>query len=295
VIDKSKISEAGQFIQMAWSSGNEATVRKAIAALEASLGDEIRNAAIPIFRSDKLPEDIKKPFLSTGLAWLDEILGGGLRQQELMLIGGVPHQGKTHLMVFLACSYLSQGATVLHFNGEDLVGDVLEIYEKTLQVKRPEGLYVADVQERAFTVASIDATIQSMDVTPDFVVVDYIDLIEGTGGEADWLNVSSTTKSLRGLAKKHNVTVITGTQLNFPPDTAYGRRGPRRSAMGRLYRSKVGKAMSPDVMLLLHESDGGYYAVELAKGRGRKVINKFSNWTCDFDTMEITGEVEKAT
>jgi predicted ATP-dependent serine protease len=292
-MDKSKISEAGQFIQMAWSSGNEQTVRKAIAALEAALGDEATNAAIPIFRSDKLPADIKKPFLSTGLGWLDEILGGGLRQQELMLIGGVPHQGKTHLMVFLASAYLAQGATVLHFNGEDLVGDVLEIYEKALQVKRPEGLFVADVQERAFSIASINATIGSMEVTPDFVVVDYIDLIEGTGGEADWLNVSSTTKALRGLAKKYGTTVITGTQLNFPSDSSYGRRGPRRSAMGRLYRSKVGKAMSPDVMLLLHESDGGYYAVELAKGRGRKIKNKFSNWECDFDTMEITGEVER--
>ena len=292
-MDKSKISEAGQFIQMAWSSGNEQTVRKAIAALEAALGDEAANAAIPIFRSDKLPADIKKPFLSTGLGWLDEILGGGLRQQELMLIGGVPHQGKTHLMVFLASAYLAQGATVLHFNGEDLVGDVLEIYEKALQVKRPEGLFVADVQERAFSIASINATIGSMEVTPDFVVVDYIDLIEGTGGEADWLNVSSTTKALRGLAKKYGTTVITGTQLNFPSDSSYGRHGPRRSAMGRLYRSKVGKAMSPDVMLLLHESDGSFFEVEIAKARGRKLVNKYSEWSCNFDTMTISGRIHE--
>lgn len=294
-MDKGKLSEAGKILQEAWSSGSEADVRRVIATLEQSIGEESTQEAIAVYRCDQLPEEFsKRPFLSTGLDWYDEILGGGLRQEELMLIGGVPHQGKTHLMVFTASCYLHQGATVLHFNGEDLVGDVVEIYEKALDVKKPENLYVADVQEKRFSIASIDATLSSLtrDVPVDFVVVDYLDLIAGTGHEADWLDVSYTTKALRGLAKKYQVAVITGTQLNYPPENQNQRSSFRRSANTRLYRSRVGKSSHADVMLMLCENDGTYYTMELSKGKGRRIRQKFSEWECNWDTMQVEGKVQ---
>lgn len=295
-MDKGKLSEAGKILQESWSSGSEADVRRCIAALEQAIGEEATQEAIQVYRCDQLPDEMaKKPFLSTGLDWYDEILGGGLRQEELMLIGGVPHQGKTHLMVFTASCYLNQGATVLHFNGEDLVGDVVEIYEKasTLDAK-PENLYVADVQESRFSIASIDATIAQLarDVSPDFVVVDYLDLIAGTGHEADWLDVSYTTKALRGLAKKYKLTIITGTQLNYPPENQHQRSSFRRSANTRLYRSRVGKSSHADVMLMLCENDGTYYQMELSKGKGRRIQQKFSEWECNWDNMQVVGKVE---
>jgi len=297
-VDKGKLSDGAKHIQQAWTSGSEADVRRAIATLEQAIGEDSTHAAIPIYRVNELPpEGLKKPFLSTGLDWYDEILGGGLRQEELMIIGGVPHQGKTHFMVFTASCYLNQGATILHFNGEDLVGDVLEIYEKASTLdQRPENLYVADVQDQSFSIASIDATIGELAKTapPDFVVVDYLDLITGSGHEADWLDVSYTTKALRGLAKKYQTTVITGTQLNYPPDAQGRQRSSfRRSAMTRLYRSRVGKSSHADVMLLLVENHDTYYQLELGKGKGRRIKHRYSAWECNFDTMQIEGQVER--
>lgn len=295
MIDKGKISEAGKLLQESWSSGSEADVRRCIAVLEQAIGEEATQEAIAVYRCDRLPAEMgKKPFLSTGLDWYDEIIGGGLRQEELMLIGGVPHDGKTHLMVFTGSCYLEQGANLLHFNGEDLVGDVVEIYEKTLNKAKPENLYVADVQENRFSIASIDATLAGLtrDVPIDFVVVDYLDLIAGTGHEADWLDVSYTTKALRGLAKKYKVTIITGTQLNYPAENQGQRSRFRRSANTRLYRSRVGKSSHADVMLMMQEHDGTYYVMELSKGKGRRIRQKYSEWECDWSTMSVIGKLE---
>lgn len=51
--------------------------------------------------------------VSTGLDWLDRILGGGLPPQSLVVIGGVPGSGKSILVFHMMAEAVKQGAQAL--------------------------------------------------------------------------------------------------------------------------------------------------------------------------------------
>jgi predicted ATP-dependent serine protease len=282
LLDKTKLNDAALELQKAFNTGSQEAVDKAIRLLQALRP----SAGVPLqaIRADqlKLPES-DKLFLPTELKWLDAILGGGLRRQELMLIGGCPHQGKTHLSIFVAGCYLRQGATVMHFNGEDLLSDIRDTYRLVIENdEQLQDLYYVDVTDSLFDPMSISRVLA--DTPADIVVVDYLDIMTLGGeqkGVSDWLAVSELTRQLRlGVSKKHDCVVITGTQLNFGD-------GPGTK---RLFRSKVGKAAHCDVMLNMGETHGEQIEMRLDKARGRKVRSKDSIWTCDFSTMDIHGE-----
>jgi replicative DNA helicase len=219
---------------------------------------------------------------------LDEYLGGGLRRQELVIVGGAPHQGKTHILSFLAAAYMKHHPTmkVLHFNGEDLLGDIMDIYEHALdQEDQLQRLFIADVVEAKFDVATVEKAVRS--TKPDIIVVDHLDIMHSgaDGTNTDWLAVSEIVKQLRFLAKKYNIIMLVGSQLNFIDESS---ERPQRGAI-RFFRAKVGKASHADVILLIGETSGNELSMELAKARGRKIYNKYMTWRVDFSAMTIAG------
>jgi replicative DNA helicase len=208
-------------------------------------------------------------------------------QQELVIIGGAPHQGKTHILSFLAAAYLKshRRLKVLHFNGEDLLGDVMDMYHNALSDEEQlSRLYLADVIEAKFDVATVDRAVTNNPV--DIVVVDHLDIMHA-GGETgtDWLAVSEIARGLRFIAKKHNILMLIGSQLNFIDESA---ENPK-AGMIRFFRAKVGKASHADVILLMGKSSKNEIEMELAKARGRRIKNRYMVWTYDFTSMEIEG------
>lgn len=281
-IDKTALNDVALVLQKAFNDGDPEHIKKAINILTGA----VRHLSpAKCVRADriKIPETFYK-FLSTGLGWLDEIFGGGFRRQELIIIGGAPHEGKTHLLSFLSSCYLIEGYTVLHFNGEDLISDIMKIYELALtKDDQLERLYVVDITEAKFDSHSIDAVLADLaeeKIKVDVVVVDHIDIMQGSGEGADWLSVSETTRQLRFLAKKYDIIMLTGSQLNFRSDTS-----PR--GMGRFFRSKVGKASHADVVWMIHEAYDDHLVMELNKARGRKIRFRKSTLNVDYDKMVI--------
>ena len=280
-VDVTRLNDAALAIQQAYNSKDSKHVARAIELLKAAANVRASSPLLAV-RADQivLPE---QNFISTGLKWLDNMLGGGGRRKELTLIAGVPHSGKTHLLSWLAGQFCIEGMKVLHFNGEDIMGDVVKIYNMMLNDKELQRVFFADASDHTFTLQLIDDVIEALKKdgnAPDVVVVDYMDLIQSSGNTQDCLAVSETTQDLRGLAARHNLMLFTASQLNYAgPNSGRG--------LARLYRGKVGKASHADMIFLIDDVDGSNYFVTVAKAKGRKMRMKDFTLDVNFDNMEI--------
>src|SRR5918994_1566623 len=105
--------------------------------------------------------------LSTALAELDRVLGGGLVQGSTVLIGGDPGIGKSTLVLQAAAALARAGAPVAYVSGEESVDQI------RLRAGRL-GLASAPVQLAAATsVREILATFDHADA-PRLVIIDSI-------------------------------------------------------------------------------------------------------------------------
>jgi len=107
--------------------------------------------------------------LSTGLAELDRVLGGGIVAGSVVLVGGDPGIGKSTLLL-QACHGLSlQGLRVLYVTGEE------SLTQMKLRAERL-GLHADGLLALAET--NVDAVAAEIKAThPDFAVVDSIQMV----------------------------------------------------------------------------------------------------------------------
>ncbi|MDH3496070.1 MAG: DNA repair protein RadA [Gemmatimonadota bacterium] len=80
------------------------------------------SAQPPVRLTDVSPD--RTPRISTGLAELDYVLGGGLVPGSLVLIGGEPGVGKSTLLLQAAARLQAAGVTTLYAAGEESVDQV---------------------------------------------------------------------------------------------------------------------------------------------------------------------------
>ena len=69
-------------------------------------------------RLDEIPEE-NAARASTGIGELDRVLGGGVVEGSLMLVGGDPGIGKSTLLLQVSEHLARQGARVLYISGEE--------------------------------------------------------------------------------------------------------------------------------------------------------------------------------
>lgn len=280
------VTEAGTVLQKAYNKSDSRSIMKAISLLKSSLSQK---SVSRLQRADRIKIQPNASFVDSGLKWFDNLLKkrpkdkkGGVRRQELVLIGGVPYSGKTHILTYFGAHYAKTGKTVFHFGGEDLIDDILENYSKILTKKQLQKIFIDDVMEYHFTVDYIDKAISEAveeGIKPDIIIVDYVDVLIPSGGKQDWLAVSDIVRELRYIGKRQDAITITASQMG------YGNEGG--SGASRLYRGKVGKMMDPDVVFLIEGMDGHFYDILMAKARGRKIKEKELTWYVDLDRMIV--------
>ena len=61
---------------------------------------------------------------SIGVSEFDRVLGGGLVQSSVTLVGGDPGIGKSTLLLQAACALSRQGQSVLYISGEESVNQI---------------------------------------------------------------------------------------------------------------------------------------------------------------------------
>lgn len=157
------------------------------------------SAPIPI---TEVPE-ATEPRVSTGMAELDRVLGGGLVAGSLVLIGGEPGIGKSTLLTMISQRLASRGGTVLYVSGE----------ESTQQIKlRAQRLGASARSLLLLAETSLDAIIDAVGkVQPQVLVVDSIqtvykpDLPSAPGSVGQ---VRESTANLLRLAKGSGTAVL---------------------------------------------------------------------------------------
>lgn len=157
------------------------------------------------------------PRTSTSMDEFDRVLGGGLVQGSVILIGGDPGIGKSTLLLQTLC-YLSQTQKTLYITGEESLQQVamrakrLSLYDQTLKMySETEVEQICRVaQKEAPTVMVIDS-IQTM----------YLAEVPGAPGGVSQVRESAAT--LARFAKKNGITMFLVGHVTKSGDVA----GPR--------------------------------------------------------------------
>ncbi len=149
-----------------------------------------------------IPED-STVRVSTGIAELDRVLGGGIVEGALMLIGGDPGIGKSTLLLQV-CAHLCEGSRkVLYVSGEESARQ-LKMRAARLQIDVPN-LYV--LAENA-----LDQVEEKLErLSPDVMVVDSIQTMyrpEMASAPGSVSQVRECTSLLMRLAKESGTSIF---------------------------------------------------------------------------------------
>ncbi len=140
--------------------------------------------------------------LSTGYAELDRVLGSGLVEGSLTLIGGEPGIGKSTL-IMQVCGNLSKNGKVLYVSGEESEVQV-KMRADRLKIQSDNILFLSETN-----ISQIEEKIE--ETTPKFCIIDsiqtmYDEEISSVPGSIS--QVKEVTARLMYLAKRKGITII---------------------------------------------------------------------------------------
>lgn len=177
-----------------------------------SFVEEIRakgKAASPIsslMYQPTLLEDIEitqEARISTGMPELDRVLGGGIVQGSLVLVGGDPGIGKSTLLLQICQQIGEQKHKILYVSGEESMHQI-KMRADRLQVNTSELLLFTETN-----VDIIERMIQ--DIKPDIVIIDSIQTVfkqEISSAPGSVSQVREATGHLMRIAKGLNISIL---------------------------------------------------------------------------------------
>ncbi len=145
--------------------------------------------------------DIKR--LKTGIGELDRVLGGGIVDGSLVLVGGDPGVGKSTLMLQMARCLAEGGSRVLYVSGEESARQIRMRGERLGVASADILIYPEVVLENIHS--------QTVEMRPDLVIVDSIQSVyslevDGTPGSVS--QVRHAAGILMEIAKRLNIPVF---------------------------------------------------------------------------------------
>ncbi len=156
--------------------------------------------------------------IETKMGELDRLLGGGLVEGSLILIGGEPAVGQSTLLLQIANSLATQGLTVLYICGEESA-EQTSLRAKRLNIDN-QNLYL--LSETSFS--AIKAQIDQ--VQPDVAIVDSVQIVykpELPSAPGSVVQVREIATEFMHLAKGHGITTFLIGHVTKSGDLA----GPR--------------------------------------------------------------------
>lgn len=141
--------------------------------------------------------------ISTDMAELNRVLGGGIVEGSLILIGGDPGIGKSTLLLQTARNISSDGKQVIYVSGEE------SAHQISLRAKR-----IGDFSDnmRILTETDLDAIVEILRrEKPAVAVIDSIQTMvneDGRGAAGSISQVRASTAKLMQLAKSENIAVF---------------------------------------------------------------------------------------
>ncbi len=150
----------------------------------------------------EIPEDDTLR-VSTGIDELDRVLGGGVVEGGLILIGGDPGIGKSTLLMQACANLCREGRRVLYVSGEESARQI-KLRAARLSI-REQGLYV--LAENAMD--NIEGRMREL--SPDVMVIDSIQTMyrpELAGAPGSVSQIRECTSLLLRLAKESGTAVF---------------------------------------------------------------------------------------
>lgn len=99
-----------------WNTMNEEAPQTAIKSSKRAFSLQ------PVMKLQDITEDVEKR-ISTGIKELDRVLGGGIVEGSLVLIGGDPGIGKSTILL-QACQYIGKSKSILYVSGEESANQI---------------------------------------------------------------------------------------------------------------------------------------------------------------------------
>lgn len=188
-------------------------------------------------------------FIPTGMAAVDNSLGGGLVLGEYIIVGGRPSQGKTatglHILDAAAKAGYSGTLISLEMSQAEIMSRQLcrlspvpkDRWRDPEVAKQLHELVDRDIKEKApvFFTRGGDQSVKSVVKAireyagrgSKVFVLDYVQIL--TGGGSDYERVSEASRQLAKLCKELNVAIIVMAQLKRPDDRVRTLQMPRMS------------------------------------------------------------------
>ncbi len=144
------------------------------------------------------------PRMSTGLAELDRVTGGGIVPGSALLFGGEPGIGKSTLLLQLTAAFAQSGRRAVYFSGEEAAAQVRLRAERLGLSDAPVGFATET------NLANVLATLADGQ-PPDLVVVDsiqtmWVDSLDAAPGTVS--QVRATAQALIQFAKRSGSAMV---------------------------------------------------------------------------------------
>lgn len=166
-------------------------------------GSETRTASMDVYNLMDSPSLDSGERISTGLAEVDRVLGGGLVHGSYILLGGDPGIGKSTLVMQIAGQLARKGSSVLYISAEE------SVQQTALRARR---LGLTDESVELASESSLDAIYETaLARKPAVLIVDSIQTVYTADVESAPGSVSQVRECaarLLSLAKSKGVTVI---------------------------------------------------------------------------------------
>ena len=140
--------------------------------------------------------------VSTGFNELDRVLGGGLVNGSLILLGGEPGIGKSTLILQI-CNKIKTDGKVLYISGEES-GEQIKLRADRLNVKDDNLLFLSETN-----IENIEENILS--INPKLVIIDSIQTMyseEITSAAGSVSQVREITSKIMRTCKENSITTI---------------------------------------------------------------------------------------
>jgi KaiC/GvpD/RAD55 family RecA-like ATPase len=149
--------------------------------------------------------------IPTGYRDLDAVLRGGLRPGQLIIIAARPSVGKSSLACGWAYNVTRQGRKVLLFSLEmseqelaDKIAAHGEYERNSIFIDQSMSYTVEQMADRAKYISEQEGV--------DLIIIDYLQLMDGTGNRVS--DLSHISRRLKQLAREMDVPVVALSQLN---------------------------------------------------------------------------------
>ena len=202
---------------------------------------------------------------ATGIKSIDNRIKGGLRDGQIVVIGGRPGAGKSVLLTQIAVGIADRGESALIVSLEMLKEEIVDRISKQRPLEAITGLPLLFIDSTSDlgTICSL-ARVASRRYKLGVIVVDYLQLAEVPHSKSDnrERQIATVSRRIKRLAMDLQVPIIVGSQLNRESQ----KRG--RPTLADLRESGAIEQDADIVILLSKDEESNDTLIDIAKHRG---------------------------